>query len=74
VFASIITIGTNTGTSGQINFIASDNDQWNIAANTSDQMVITGADAILTNTDLESDLGTSTVRFDEVWGRHYNLT
>jgi len=37
-FASTITIGTNGGTSGQVNFIASDNDQGNIAINTSDQL------------------------------------
>jgi len=43
VFASTITIGTNTGTSGQILFIASDNDQADIAINTSDQITFNNA-------------------------------
>ena len=40
-----ITTGKNTGTSGQLNFVASDNDQSNIAVNTSDQMTFNGAAA-----------------------------
>ena len=35
------TTGANSGTSGQLNFIASDNDQGNININTSDQFVFT---------------------------------
>jgi len=34
--------GANAGTSGQINFIASDNDQGNISINTSDALTFTG--------------------------------
>lgn len=39
----ILTLGANGGTSGQLNFIASDNDQANIAINTSDKLVFSGA-------------------------------
>ena len=42
-----ITVGQNGGNSGQINFIASDNDQWNLAINTSDQMKVNDAAAFL---------------------------
>jgi hypothetical protein len=38
-----LTLGKSGGTSGQINFVASDNDQANIAINTSDQITFNGA-------------------------------
>ena len=43
LYAKSLTLGANTGTSGQLNFIASDNDQANIAINTSDQLTFNSA-------------------------------
>ena len=43
VFDKPITTGANGGTTGQLNFVASDNDQGSIAWNTADQEVHTGA-------------------------------
>ena len=37
--AGMISVGKNTGTSGQLNFVASDNDQGRVFINTSDQII-----------------------------------
>lgn len=42
-FESPLSLGKNAGTSGSLTFIASDNDQANIAINTSDQLAFSGA-------------------------------
>ena len=54
VFASTITIGTNTGTSGQILFIASDNDQADIAINTNDQITFNNAADYIFDGEIQS--------------------
>ena len=41
--ATTMSTGTNAGTSGQLNFIASDNDRANIGINTSDQIIFNAA-------------------------------
>jgi len=43
IATTTMTTGANAGTSGQLNFIASDNDQGNIAINTSDQITFNAA-------------------------------
>ncbi len=71
VAATTMSTGTNAGTSGQVNYIASDNDQGNSAITTSDELAHTGFSGGLTNdsniqgTTLESASATPTVTFDD---------
>jgi len=51
-FASTITIGTNGGTSGQINFVASDNDNGLMKINTNDQIDFQNLDAVTFSNDI----------------------
>ena len=59
-FQSPLTLGLSGGTSGSLAFIASDNDQANIAINTSDQLVFSGASGGYTFANGNVEIGTTT--------------
>jgi hypothetical protein len=59
--ASTMSTGANSGTSGQVNFIASDNDQGNIVINTSDNLTFSGFSG---GVDVDGDFTAGTVASD----------
>ncbi len=80
VAATTISTGANGGTSGQVNYIASDNDQGNSAITTDDELAHTGFSGGLTNdsniqgTTLESASATPTVTFDDTSEQDWTIT